>query len=241
MCYHLLETAKSTEDHTASGLAAAMKVALERWELKPECLSVAVTDNAKNISLAIEQLNKLHVGCFAHTLQLGVQKAMELPEMAKALGRAKRLGSHFNHSCKLSNILQKKQRDLKYKEQCIQSVPTRWNSAYYMFERIIKQQQPLCATLIELHKSELMPTDKEISTIKAFLCVMKPIVEITEVISGKKWVTLSAVRPLIYKLTTKHLVEKDSDSRFIKAQKNAVLTANRLKDPGTQIHLWLIS
>ena len=104
MCYHLLETAESTEDHTASSLAAAMKVALERWELKPERLSVAVTDNARNISLAIEQLNKLHVGCFAHTLQLGVQKAMELPEMAKVLGRAKILVSHFNHSCKSSNL-----------------------------------------------------------------------------------------------------------------------------------------
>lgn len=108
MCYHLLETAESTQDHTACNLAAGMKVAFERWELKAALLSVAVTDNAKNISLAIEQLDWLHVGCFAHTLQLGVQKAMELPEMAKALGRAKRLVSHFNHSCKSTNILRKK-------------------------------------------------------------------------------------------------------------------------------------
>ena len=51
-----------------------------------------------------------------------------------------------------------------------------------MLDRILKQQQPLCATLIEIHKSDLMPTDSEISVMEAFLTVMKLIVEMTEVI-----------------------------------------------------------
>ena len=224
LCYHLLETAETSEDHTACNLATGMEEGFERWNLKAASLSAAVTDNARNISLAIEQLDWSHVGCFAHTIQLGVQKAMELPKVAQALGRAKRLVSHFNHSCKSSNILRRKQRDLKHAEQClIQSVPTRWNSAYYMLDRILKQQQPLCATLIEIHKSELMPTDSEISVMEAFLTVMKPIVEMTEVICGEKWVTLSIVKPLMYKLTAKHLVAKDSETVFIKTLKNAVL------------------
>ena len=107
MCYHLLETAESLEDHIACNLAAGMEVVFDRWDLNATILSAAVTDNAKNISLAVKQLNWSHVSCFAHTLQLGVQKAMELPEMSRTLGRAKRLESHFNHSCKSSNILQK--------------------------------------------------------------------------------------------------------------------------------------
>jgi len=37
---------------------------------------------------------------------------------------------------------------------------------------------------------------------------MKSIVLVTEVICGEKWVTLSGVRPLMYKLTAKHLVEQ---------------------------------
>ena len=47
-----------------------------------------------------------------------------------------------------------------------------------------------CATLIEIHKLELMPNDNEISAMEAFLSVMKPIVEMTEVICGEKWVSL---------------------------------------------------
>ena len=145
--------------------------------------------------------------------------------MSKAIGRAKRLVSHFNHSCKSSYVLRSKQRDLKHDEQClIQSVPTRWNSTYYMIEIILKQQQPLFAALIEIHKSDLMSSDADITAIEASISVMKPIVCITEVICGEKWVTLSGVRPLMYKLTVKHLVETPSDSRLTKQMKRVLLT-----------------
>jgi len=85
-----------------------------------------------------------------------------------------------------------------------------------MLERILKQQQPLFAALIEIHKSDLMPSDAEITAMEPFISVMKSIVHITEVICGEKWVTLSGVRPLMYKLTSKHLVETSSDSRLTK-------------------------
>ena len=73
---------------------------------------------------------------------------------------------------------------------------TRWNSTFYMVNRILEQQQPLCATLIEIHKPELMPTDTEISTMEAFVDVMKPIVKIAEKIGGEKQLTISAVKLL---------------------------------------------
>ena len=96
-------------------------------------------------------------------------------------------------------FLHRKQRDQKHDKQClIQSVPIRFNSVYYMLKRILKQQQPLFSTLIEIYKSDLMPSDAEITVMEAFVAVMDPIVNITEVICGEKWVTL---RPLQYKLT----------------------------------------
>ena len=73
---------------------------------------------------------------------------------------------------------------------------------FYMVNRILEQQQPLCAALIEIRKPELMPTDTKISTKEAFVDVMKPIVEIT---GGEKQVTLFAVRSLVYKLLTYYL------------------------------------
>jgi len=48
--------------------------------------------------------------------------------------------------------------------------------------------------------------------------VMKPIVEITEIIRGERQVTVSAVRPLMHKLLTNYLniTAKDSRVKLIK-------------------------
>ena len=102
-----------------------------------------------------------------------------------------------------------------------------------MLECIIQQQQPLSAALLEIRKVELMPSDAEITAMETFLDVMNPIVQITEVIGAEKWVTLSAVRPLLHKLTCKHLASAPSASRLKKSLTNAVLTdlKSRYTDP----------
>ena len=94
-----------------------------------------------------------------------------------------------------------------------------------MVERIIQLQQPLCAALIELRKTELMPNDTEFSTMEIFLEVLKPIVEITEAIDGEKLVTISTIKPLLHKLLSKHLIEQPSDKTTLtKTLKNVILT-----------------
>lgn len=72
--------------------------------------SAATTNNARNIVAALGILHWQQLGCFAHTIQLGVKKAMTVPEMVRALGRSKRLVGHFHHSIKSTNVLRQKQR-----------------------------------------------------------------------------------------------------------------------------------
>ncbi len=67
-----------------------------------------------------------------------------------------------------------------------------------MVERVLEQQQPLCATLLELRKGDLMPSDAELVTMENYVAVMKPLVVITEAIGAEKWVTISTVRPLLH-------------------------------------------
>ena len=55
-CYHLLETAESTTDHTAVNLATRLEEVLARWQLPLPKLSGATTDNARNITAALEIL-----------------------------------------------------------------------------------------------------------------------------------------------------------------------------------------
>ena len=65
-----------------------------------------------------------------------------------------------------------------------------------MIDMILEQQQLFCATLIEICKPDLMPSDTKMSVMEAFVEVMKPIAQITETLGGEKQVTLSAVRQI---------------------------------------------
>ena len=92
--------------------------------------------------------------CFSHSLHLAVEAATKLSQISRALARCKCLVGHFHHSAKSSYTLKKKQMDLQHNtEALVQDVTTRLNSSYYMVE-IISQQQPLCATLLELRKGD---------------------------------------------------------------------------------------
>ena len=101
----------------------------------------AISDNGSNIVVnALDQLNWINIVCFAHTLQLAVLKAVDVSAVSKALACCRNLVSHFNRSSKSTNLLRKKQGDLKHESLClIQEVATRWNSSYYMVERVLNQ------------------------------------------------------------------------------------------------------
>jgi len=72
-------------------------------------------------------------------------------------------------------------------------------------------------------KTDLMPSDAEYSLMETFLQVLQPIVEITETLGGEKLVTTSAVRPLLHKLSSIHLIDKPSDSSLAKKIKKILM------------------
>ena len=88
-----------------------------------------------------------------------------------------------------------------------------------MVARVIEQQQPLCATLLELKKGDLMPTDSEFINMELFVNTMKPIVDITEALGAQKYVIISMLGPLLYKLLNRTLKNCDIDCRLVKMMK----------------------
>lgn len=121
---HMLETGEITVEHTAINLSDYLKESLDRWKLPSTEISAVVTDNASNITAAINKLELQHFGCFSHTLQLGVQKAISLSDVSRALSRVRRLVSHFHSSVKSTNILRQKQRDLRHNQHKLIQVQT---------------------------------------------------------------------------------------------------------------------
>ena len=126
LCCHMLDTKEFQEEHTGIQIAAELKEILESWGLSEECLIAATFDNGSNIVNALDQLNWINIRCFAHTLQLAVLKAVGVSAVSKALARCRNLVSHFNQTSKSTNLLRKKQADLKHESLClIQEVATR--------------------------------------------------------------------------------------------------------------------
>ena len=116
----------------------------------------ATTDNCANMIRAIQINDWLNVHCFSHTLNLAVGKVLLLPEVSKAVAHCRRLVSDFHHSSKSTYLLKAKQEDLHHPtHSLIGDVVTRWNSTFYMVERVLEQQQPLCAAFLALKKGDL--------------------------------------------------------------------------------------
>ena len=223
---HLLETKEFPDSHTAVNIQEEVTEIFDDWGLSDKKLVGVTTDNGTNITRAVNLLgwSHCHLPCFSHTLQLGVEKAGRIPMIAKATARCRRLVGHFNHSAKACYLLRAKQEDLHHKKHAlIQDVVTRWNSTFYMVNRVLEQQQPICATLLELRRGDLMPSDSEFATLESYRDIMKPLVDITEAIGAEKWVTVSTIRPILHKLLNVHLkLSPGRDSQVVRAMKEAI-------------------
>ena len=232
--HHLLETKEFTEAHTAENIADEMTSIITEWELESADLIAATTDNASNIKAALDILQCLHMPCFSHVLNLAVEKAMAVPGVSRALARCRQLTSHFHRSTNASYVLKRKQADLhSVQHNLLHDVVTRWNWSYYMVKRVVEQQQPICAALLELRTGELMPSDHEFAAMSDFLTVMEPFVQITEALGGEEWITITMVQPLLHKLLNVHLNISPSESRIIKTMKKAMFDnlSNRYTGP----------
>ena len=88
-----------------------------------------------------------------------------------------------------------------------------------MVERVMEQQVPICATLIEMKRMDLLPKDTECRLLEGVWKVLKPFKDVTVQVSAVKYVTTSAIQPLIHHLTQKALRVEDADSLAIKSMK----------------------
>ena len=150
MKHHCLQTSEDDESHNAVNLDKELSAAIEEWGLDGKVkVYGCTTDNAGNITNAVvDHLHLVHLSCVGHTLQLRVEKGLKVPQVARVLGRCKKLVEHFHKSTQETYALREKQRIPSDDPtlELIQSSPTRWGSAYFMIEHIKKLHQPLCSS-----------------------------------------------------------------------------------------------
>ena len=110
MCYHNLQTRHFPGAHNFSHLTEALLSATEEWSINTNKQVVAfTTDSGSNIVKALDEMNLLRLACAGHTLNLAVQKALQVRQVAKPIDRCRKLVTHFHKSRVDKEELRKKQ------------------------------------------------------------------------------------------------------------------------------------
>lgn len=191
----LLECSSFEEAHTSANLATELNRVITLWGLESKIL-LAISDNAANIQKAIkDELKWKHFGCFAHTINLIVQNGLKSVEPIMAIiVKFRSLVAHFKRSTTASSKLFEVQvKAGKEPKKLLQDVTTRWNSTYYMVDRLLEMEEIVRTTMALLNSNVVVISVEEWLLLRELRKVLKPMEELTKIISGQKYVTLSSV------------------------------------------------
>ena len=93
------------------------------------------------LTAANEFGTSIHIGCYAHTLNLAAQKSLKISAVDRLWGRVRSVVEFFHRSCTGAELLQKKIELLNLpNHKLIQDACTRLNSAADMAVRYLKLQ-----------------------------------------------------------------------------------------------------
>ncbi|CAH1114915.1 unnamed protein product [Psylliodes chrysocephalus] len=149
----LLSTKPLNEiSHTAENLSKALNEIFIEWQNDNKIVCI-VTDNAANMIKTCSILQKRHMPCFAHLINLVVQDS--LPCVENILKKFKSTVTYFKSSYVAMETFKKEQNTNEGSAplKLLQEVPTRWNSSFYMIQRINQTSEALNRALLQLKKA----------------------------------------------------------------------------------------
>ena len=186
----VLETTQIEESHTAENTGATLVAITDKWHITQKVCCV-ITDNANNIVAAVRHNKWNYLPCFAHTLNLLVTNSLqEVPEVSAMLQCCKNIVSYFHKSYKATVKLTAIQSCLNIdNHKLIQDVETRWNSSFYMPQRIVEQEEAIQTTLCLLNRNDLVISCKDVEVIKGVVEILEPFEALTREISADQYLS----------------------------------------------------
>ena len=99
--------------HNGQQIAEKFESMLSKWTIDYSRCHIVVTDNASNITNAVDLAGLMGSPCFIHTLQLAINDAIfSQQSVSDMIAKAKRIVTHFCHSALGSSRLAEIQDDL---------------------------------------------------------------------------------------------------------------------------------
>ncbi|XP_049877872.1 zinc finger BED domain-containing protein 4-like [Pectinophora gossypiella] len=184
--------------HTAENIKEHVLRIVENWKLKDKVL-IVVTDNASNMRSAVEKMGWKHFGCYAHTLNLIVKNCTVEDtadeEVRRLINKVKNIVSHYKKSVKATEKLvsYQKQNGISAPKKVLQDVATRWNSTLKMLERFVELEDAIKATMALMDERWESLTPDEWRICRELCTVLKPFHQLTETMSGERYVSGSQI------------------------------------------------
>jgi len=127
-------------------------------------------------------------GCFAHTLNLIVQSAIN--KVSELISKVKSVCTHFHKSTTANNkfMTYQKNNGIKEPKKILQDVSTLWNSPFFMLEHFVELETSIRGALGLLDKAP-----NEWAVINEFCKVLRLFEEATRAVSGDQYITASMV------------------------------------------------
>ena len=237
---HILNTYQVKMQHTGDNIAAELMKVADNWKISDK-ITRAVTDSASNMKAAIRTTGWKHLPCIAHTLNLIVQESLEHDsELSTIRQKVRSIVTFFKQSVQAKDKLGEIQIQTTGEEKkLIRDVVTRWNSSYYMFERVVEMYQAVNSALCFMDISDIQ---FEVSILKDATKLLQPFEEAMKEFSADKFISISKIIPLAYMLQ-RVTVRSDSTQllkqnlinsmgrRFCNIEANYILAASTLLDP----------
>ena len=156
------------------------------------------------------------LSCFGHNLDLAINKGLQDNRIDWALSLCRKVVASFSYSWKRQRDLKEiqQQKDLPLKK-LKGDVCTRWGSKADMIERIIEQQDAIRVVLGQDRKvPHLIPSWQDFDVLQSVLEAVGGCKDLTDLLSGEKRVTCSAIKSLIEVVNDKIVTPKDDDTEL---------------------------
>ena len=123
--------------HTAINISEMVIKLLDAWSIEKSRVHIVIHDNVANIVAGIRDCELPAIGCAIHTLQLVARDSIMVQRSYRYV---RKIIGHFKHSSLAYECLHTIQRQLNLPEhKLMQDEPTRWDSTYYMLNRMVPQ------------------------------------------------------------------------------------------------------
>lgn len=204
----VISTSELADQHTSLNIANALQTILTEWNIFDKIVTI-VTDNASSMKKAVKDfLNKRNHFCVAHTINLAVKDCIQTESEAfphlkngavlEVISKSRAIVTHFKQSIKSSNALREMQSQMNLDViKLKQDVQTRWNSSFYMLQRLLRTKVPLSATLPLLTSPPPSLNAEDWLIIEDCVALLQPMEKVTSVLSGESYPTLSCIIPIV--------------------------------------------